>query len=119
MSIDISHSSIQVTADEMSTLAERGRCSGAAFADLLSKLMDTDRPTPTIVKGFGLVAASQMQISALPSFASWASGHLRCAYRPVSSRWQGAAPAQQPWGCRVQEMPYGPAVPHGLGCCPK
>lgn len=116
MSINIGHSSVQVTADEMSTLAERGSCSGAASADLLSKLMDTHRPTPTTVKGLGLVAASQMQISALPSFASRASGHLRCACRPVSSRWQGAAPAQRPWGCRVHEMPYGPAVPHGLGC---
>lgn len=77
MSINIGHSSVQVTADEMSTLAERGSCSGAASADLLSKLMDTDRPTPTIVKGFGLVPASQMQISALPSFTSRASGHLR------------------------------------------
>lgn len=40
-------------------------------------------PTATIVKGLVLVAALQTQISALPSFVSQVSEHLRCAYSPM------------------------------------
>lgn len=65
----------------MSTLPERGRCSCAASAkDVLSKPADRGGPTPVIIKELGLVTASQTQISALPSFASWLQ---RCA-QPVT-----------------------------------